>query len=292
MTHAIEGILMKLKRYKFTRWDIFWIIIILMGSTYLLFMHFYNNVTYSKAQIDKMFAPITSKYGIKIVYRINDHFFSDLANPGIPAGPDPLSKVTPIRHRVLARYPDILQKAFAKYPVEIIRKYLKGIYFAGEIDQAGFKYGGSYDPFRRIIFLVDNGTQTNNEDISTFHHEFSSLLIRSHSFFINPWTDQNPKGFKYLEDVYDTWNAMQKEIDISRDGNKQDYEKGFMDTYGETDFENDFNEYAAMIFTYPKKFKKIMNQYPRVRAKFLIWLDFYHNKVDPIFTEDYLLGKH
>jgi hypothetical protein len=240
--------------------------------------------------IDEMFKPITSKYGITIVYRINDHFFSNLVNPGIPAGPDPRSKVTPIRHRLLIRFPHILQKAFAKYPVEIIRKYLKGIYFAGEIDQGGFKCGGSYDPFRHIIYIVNNGRQTDDDLISVFNHEFSSLLIRSRSFFINPWTDQNPKDFKYLDDVYASWNAMQKAVDISRDGNKQDYEKGFMDTYGETDFENDFNEYAAMIFTYPEKFKKIMNQYPRVRAKFLIFIDFCH-KIDPIFTEDYLLGK-
>ena len=45
-----------------------------------------------------------------------------------------------------------------------------------------------------------------------------------------------------------------------------------------------------MIFTYPEKFKKIMNQYPRVRAKFQVWLDYYH-KIDPIFTEAYFFGK-
>ncbi|MGD9367812.1 MAG: hypothetical protein PVH87_19080 [Desulfobacteraceae bacterium] len=47
-------------------------------------------------------------------------------------------------------------------------------------------------------------------------------------------------------------------------------EKGFMNIYGQTDFENDFNEYSAVIFTYPQMFKKIMNQYPRVRGKFLV----------------------
>jgi hypothetical protein len=45
-----------------------------------------------------------------------------------------------------------------------------------------------------------------------------------------------------------------------------------------------------MIFTYPEKFKTIMNQYPRVRGKFLVWLDFYQ-MIDPIFTEAYLLGE-
>jgi len=57
-----------------------------------------------------------------------------------------------------------------------------------------------------------------------------------------------------------------------------------------SNFENDFNEYAAMIFTHPQKFKKIMNQYPRVRGNFLLFLEFYH-KIDHIFTEAYLLGE-
>jgi hypothetical protein len=63
-----------------------------------------------------------------------------------------------------------------------------------------------------------------------------------------------------------------------------------MRAYGQTDFENDFNEYSGMIFTYPQKFKKIMKQYPRVRGKLKVWLELYQ-KIDPIFTEKYLLGK-
>ncbi len=79
-------------------------------------------------------------------------------------------------------------------------------------------------------------------------------------------------------------------VDTSLKGTEADYNKGFMNTYAQTTFENDFNEYARIIFINPQEFKKIMNQYPRVRGKFLIWLDFYH-KIDPIFTEEYLLGK-
>ena len=73
------------------------------------------------------------------------------------------------------------------------------------------------------------------------------------------------------------------------DENEAVYEDGFMNTYGQTDFENDFNEYSAMIFTYPEKFKQIMARHPRVRGKFLVWLKFYQ-EIDPIFTEEYLLG--
>ncbi len=243
--------------------------------------------TYTKEEIDDHFKPITSKYGVKIAYEIGKDFFSPLDNPLIPAGPARNSKVTPIRHRVLLHYPDILKMAFEKYPVEVIKNHLKVIQFVGAIEDDGNpSYWGTYDPFRRIIYLVDNGNKNDDQAMSTFHHEFSSLLLKSRSFWVDPWTDHNPKNFKYYEDIYDNYAAMKK----NREAIKDYYEKGMVTNYGLTSFENDFNEYSTMIFTYPEKFKKIMEKYPRVRGKFLVWLEFYQ-KIDPIFTEEYLFGK-
>jgi Putative zinc-binding metallo-peptidase len=253
-----------------------------------LFLYLLNlPSSYTNDQINELFDPVTSKYGIKIVYKVGDDFFSNLPNPPIPAGPDRHSKVTPISHRVLARYPQILAKAFGKYPVHVIKDCLRAINFAGSIDQGGLKYGGSYDPFRRILYIVDNGYRNEDRSVYVVHHELSSLLLYSKSFFINPWTDINPPNFSYSYDTSD--DGLKTYNNASSVGTVSDYEKGFMDSYGQTNFENDFNEYSAMIFTYPGKFKKIMDQYPRVRAKFRVWLDFYH-KIDPIFTEAYLLG--
>jgi hypothetical protein len=245
--------------------------------------------SYNKDKINRLFEPITSEYEIEIVYEIGDDFFSPIENPPIPAGPARYSKVEPIKHRVLRRYPVLLKKAFEKYPVHVIKSHLNAIYFSGEINADGFKYSGTYDPFRKIVYMVDDGSKDDEKAMRTFHHEFSSLLLKSHSFFINPWTDNNLENFHYLGEIYDSWKTMQKEVDIS-DESAEDYQKGFMNVYGQTNFGNDFNEYSAMIFTYPEKFKKIMNQYPRVRAKFKVWLEFYR-KVDPIFTEAYLLGE-
>jgi hypothetical protein len=244
--------------------------------------------TFPKEEIDALFEPLTTKYGIKIVYEIGDDFFSPLENPPIPAGPPRYSKVVPIRHRVLLRYPALLEKAFEKYPIEVIKKYLNAIYFVSEIDAAGFKASGTYDPFRRIVYLADDGAKTDAQAMRTFHHEFSSLLLKGLSFLVNPWTDNNPQNFSYL---YDTKkDRLQIFNNTSLVGTESDYEKGFMNTYGQTNFENDFNEYSAIIFTYPEKFKEIMNQYPRVLGKFLVWREFYQ-KIDPIFTEEYLLGE-
>jgi hypothetical protein len=266
--------------------NIFLTLSIVFLIMWLLFRwHYYQ--TFPKEKIDALFEPITSKYGIKIVYDVGDDFFSPFENPIFPAGPHQDSRVLPIRHRVLARYPDILKKAFEKYPVAVIKNYLKAIYFAGEIDHDGLMYGGTYDPFRHIIYLVDNGTNNDAQVLHTFHHEFSSLLLKSHSFWVNPWTDHNPKDFEYFDDVYGSW----KEGKIARNAitDSYCYEIGFLTDYGLTNFENDFNEYSAMIFTRPQKFKKIMEQYPRVRGKFKVWLEFYQ-KIDPIFTEKYLFS--
>lgn len=197
-----------------------------------------------------------------------------------------LDKLKPINHLVLARYPQIIGKALQKCPDRVIREYLDAIYFAKTIGRDGISYSGTCGYFFWSVYLVNNGWKSDAHSESTFHHEFSSILLSRNGMFFNPWLDQNPEDFKYLYEI----NKNKLDVKIMGKGTESDYEDGFITDYGRTTFENDFNEYAAMIFTYPKEFRKIMNQYPRVRGKFLVWLDFYH-KIDPIFTEEYLLGK-
>jgi hypothetical protein len=247
------------------------------NGLYLIYLH----KTYTKEEIDAFFEPITSKYGIKIAYEVDADFLT-------PWEESPI--IEPIRHRVLVRNVDILQTALERYPVQVIKNHLSVINFAGQITKKyGVNYGGFYDEFKSSIYLIDNGSQTPDDVISTFHHEFSSLLLkRNHPFDANLWTVNNPNEFEYLyettKDFVKTYNSVSH-----LGGTEVEYEKGFMDTYAQTSVENDFNEYAAMIFTYPQKFKKIMDQHPRVRGKFLVFLEFYQN-IDPIFTEEYLLG--
>lgn len=118
----------------------------------------------------------------------------------------------------------------------------------------------------------------------------SNYSLYIETFFIKPWRDFNPENFTYFYEKYGNFKNLPSSIRISGKGSEEEYKNGFLDDYSMTNFENDFNSYSAMIFTYPDKFKKIMNQYPRVRAKFEIWLDFYQ-KIDSIFTEAYLLGE-
>jgi hypothetical protein len=267
--------------------DAILLLIMILGTIFALYLWHYHQ-TFSKEKIDELFESITSKYGIKIAYEIGDDFFSPIKNPPIPAGPPKNSQVKPIRHRVLVKYPEILKKSLEKYPIQVIKDYLTAIYFAGEIDADGDRAAGTYDPFRRLVYIVDNGANEENLSIHIFHHEFSSILLRSHSFWVDPWTDHHPKNFKYFDDLYKSWQEVEEKRKKITD--KECFQMGFVSTYGLTNFSNDFSEYSAMIFTDPKKFKQIMAKYPRVRGKFKVWLEFYQ-KIDPIFTEEYLLGK-
>ena len=249
---------------------------------------FYLKKTITKDQIVEKFDLITSRYGIEVVNEITDDFFSPITDSILPIGPHRDSKISPMQRRVIMRYPQLMQRAFSKYPEGVIKRYLARLHFAGEINNNGFFYGGAYDPFRKIIYLVDNGRQKTDHGIYTFHHEFSSLLMKSHGMFLNPWFENNPNDFVYLYDTEKSNVEIYKNTSLK--GTDIDYKKGFMNTYGQTNFENDFNEYSAMIFTYPEKFKRIMDRHPRVRGKFSVWLKFYQ-EVDPIFTEEYLFGR-
>jgi hypothetical protein len=241
--------------------------------------------TYSKEQIDRLFEPITSQYGVEIVYEIGDTFLH--IRPGGGGAHAGYCILEPIDKRVLVRYPKILEEALAKYPVHVIADYLNAVYFAGVIKHGALYYSGTYDSTRRIVYLVDHGRSPVQRNSATFHHEFSSLLLSRHGWLINPWLEQHPEGFRYKSQIYE--NSEDVYADICLDGTESDYEDGFMNSYGQTNFENDFNEYAAMVFAYPEKFKQIMDQYPRVRGKFLVFLDFFQ-KIDPIFTEAYFFG--
>jgi hypothetical protein len=237
----------------------------------------------TQAEIDTLFGDITKRYGVKVVCEVDDNFA-----PFLEEGKQRrFEKVKRINADRLKRFPSILETVFRKYPTWIIRKNLSAIYLAKEIRDSGIHYGGTYDQFRRIVYLAGDGEFDDDDIIHIFHHEFSSILLKNNVFFLNLWYENNPEGFKYRAELVNSWKKSL--VGTSLIGKPDDYEKGFLNTYGQTYFENDFSEYSGYIFARPEEFKKIMDRYPRVRAKFLVWLDFYH-EIDPIFTEDYFFN--
>lgn len=238
--------------------------------------------SFDKEEIDNLFSPIRAKYGIEIVYTIDDDF-----DPiGLGGGRAHFQKKEPIEYEVLLRYPQILQSALEKYPVAVIKDYLSSVYLVKTLERNDFAYGGSYDAFRKIVYLANDGNQNDELSVEIFHHEFSSILLKKSGFFLSPWLACNPDGFKYF---YETNVGIKEIYSHTIIGKTADYEDGFLNEYSRSDFENDFNEFSRMIFSHPKEFEQIMNQYPRIYKKFRLWLSFYQ-EIDPVFTMAYLFG--
>lgn len=55
-----------------------------------------------------------------------------------------------------------------------------------------------------------------------------------------------------------------------------------------SDMENDFNTYAELAMTQPEKLKQLVAQYPRIKQKTQILVDFYSGLAPEL--EDYFVG--
>ena len=53
--------------------------------------------------------------------------------------------------------------------------------------------------------------------------------------------------------------------------------RGLLNSYSDSGVENDFNSYAEVVFTNPKKMKRLIAEYPIVKRKYKVFKDFYMN---------------
>ncbi len=234
---------------------------------------------------NSMFHTLEKRYGITVKHAYDGDFFprSWIEKP-ISA------RFTPLDDEELKRFPSLLEKALSRYPERVIRNNLKGINLAGGIYFYNLRYGGTYTG--TIVYLTSGGVRKGYTDtyiIGSFHHEFSSILLRNYRFPKSEWLAANPKGFSYRFTDHGGRRALQDGSD-SLTGTAKLYRDGFLNQYSTAGFEEDLNEYSGRILTDPAGFKKLMKTYPRIEKKFRVWLSYYRS-VDRVFTEDYIFNR-
>ena len=178
-----------------------------------------------------------------------------------------------------------IKKALAKYPLSVIKNNLKAIYVLKKIEFYGQQYGGTNST--DTVYLTNNGIARNYSEHyieQTFHHEFSSILLRNypHYFDKEKWINTNIKGFKYGKGGV---NALKKKI-ANQKFNRRINKKGLLTQYSISSLENDFNNFAQNIFLPSKNFKSILRKYKRLRQKRDIILRFYQ-RIDNQFTKQF-----
>ena len=148
-------------------------------------------------------------------------------------------------------------------------------------------YGGTNTT--DALYLTNNGVAEGYTNLyleQTFHHEYSSILYRNYSSFLDEaaWKKANNTGFDY--------NDPEAGVGAIRNNqSSQDLDtalcvKGFLTQYSLSGMENDINTFAQNLFSPSGNFWNYVDHYPNINKKTKLLISFY-NKIDPVFTENY-----
>ncbi len=170
----------------------------------------------------------------------------------------------------------LLKIAMNKYSSKAIGN-LKKVYVVGKLFFYGENFTGTNTG--KDIYIA---TKKNDNIEKTFHHEASSVLLRLNPFIFdkNKWQQISPASLQI------TGPQGVKQGLSSVNFNLKLLPFGFLCDYALTNWENDFNMYAENIFAGGKEFWALVDQYPLVRKKTDMIIEFYY-KIDPVFSENY-----
>ncbi len=180
---------------------------------------------------------------------------------------------------------NILDRAFSKYPDHILKDNLNRVYAVKSLTFYDVPYGGTNSG--NTVYLADYSSSHASSDHfleGVFHHEFSSILMRSCVSFFDEkeWKKNNPAGFLYGKGGVNA--ILNGEASLAFDPSL--FDQGFLNKYSQSALEEDINVFAQNLFTGGSGFWSIADEYPRIRKKAGLLIAFYH-RIDPVFTEDY-----
>ncbi len=178
----------------------------------------------------------------------------------------------------------IIEDALSKYPGEFVAKYLTKIYVLGHLEFYGVEYGGTNS--NDVVYLCNKGISMGYSDLyleQSFHHEFSSVLLRKHPSFFdkNSWIDQN-SGFSYGQGGVNAIIEGKASVELSDTYAAM----GVLSQYSTSDIEEDFNAFAEQLFSPSDEFWELVDRWPALQEKVKIIVGFY-NQLDSSFTLDY-----
>ncbi len=217
---------------------------------------------------------------IPVIFVAEDGMFpTDWLTPQINA------KAVSLEDTQRQRSSDLLKKAMALYPVKLLKTELSRVYVCKKINFYGLDYGGTNSS--DTVYLTNDTPAMGYTDRffeGSFHHEFSSILLRNHSAFFDEkgWRGANPVGFKYGDGGI---SALRTGVDNTEiDGELA--KTGLLTQYSEASVEEDFNMMVENLFTGGKRFWRLADTYEPLMKKATITIGFY-GKLDPLFTEEY-----
>ena len=182
----------------------------------------------------------------------------------------------------------IIKKALKKYPEEVLKQNLVKIYVLKRIEFFGVGYGGTNS--NDIVYVTNNGISEGYTDEyleKTFHHEFSSILLRNYPdlFPEKKWKAINTADYKDESGGVEAIRSNAAGTDFSDELMKQ----GFLYQYAMTDLENDLNSFAENIFCQKEDYKSFVLKYLKIKQKQDLIIEFYQ-KINENFSKEFFEG--
>jgi len=218
------------------------------------------NYAYYFTDSKQVFAVLGDRFNVNINYNIDNDFFDESI-----FSDNLINSATQMSDFELSRFSVLLPYFFSKYPESIIQDELKTINLSETLTIFSVPYGGT--SIGSAIYLTGLSYSTDAYIEETFHHEFSSILMRNHKFPYAAWQGSNLIEFKYAQNDAEIRQAILEGTDTV--GSHRVYSKGFLTKYAMSTLENDFNVMAEQVFTNPKRLKILIQQYPIIMKKII-----------------------
>jgi hypothetical protein len=169
-----------------------------------------------------------------------------------------------------------VEAALQQYPPGFVAKLIKAVLIVGELRMQGERASGTVGAEWVIISArPDYGPEGLREvGFVALHHELSSFVLRADPLTWSKWLQFAPAGWQYSEEPGD---ALRRGVtaDPSPD-------TGFLNAYGATNLENDFNMYAEEMFVHPDQAARLAQAHPLIRRKLDFVMETYA-AIDPQF---------
>ena len=163
----------------------------------------------------------------------------------------------------------------SKYPKKFLKSHLKGVYLFDELSFYNANFGATYyDDKIYVRYNPEDYTDRTSLTVKQLHHELSSVLMKKYSFPRREWINSNNGQYVSKNRGIDVLKALQTE---GRDEGHYFFSRGFLTSYGSSDFENDVNIYAEYLFVLPNRLNTIGKSYPSVAKKSNILKGYYCN---------------
>lgn len=164
----------------------------------------------------------------------------------------------------------LIRRFLSSYPGELIRADLTDIYLVANLSFYGKNFGGT--SFLSSIYINVREEIPDEFLLARLHSEFSSILLRKHSFPKEKWEQVNPPNFRYIGSGV----AMLDQRNLyGQSGNL--LSNGFIVKYAQSSLENDFNMMVDWLFTKQARLNQLCEKYPLIRKKRDLVVEFYQS---------------